>query len=128
LDLAISAAAAVAAAVVVAVAPALLGARAHAQPRHTVRAIEKSYEVVLGQVAIPTRTGGAVSVRPCAECAYVRHALAPDAAYAHNGRPLSFAALQRLIVERRRTARPTYVGVAYDVATNAVTRIAIKTE
>jgi len=99
---------------------------AGAQVPRVVRVIESSYELDLTDVIFPTGQLGAVNVRTCATCARALHEVTTSTAYIVNAKQVPFADFLKVVDDRRKTSRPTFVGVYYDRQTKKVNRILLK--
>ena len=97
---------------------------ADAQGRRVVRQIETSYELWLGDVTLPTRTGGTLTVKPCAECPTVMHRVDAETTYSVNGGRVEFDDFRTIADERRQSdGMGASMTVHVDIDSGRVTRV-----
>lgn len=107
---------------------ALLAALGTAHAARVIEQPERSYELSLSQLALPSAPGGGLTLRPCADCAYRTHVLSAATEYFVNNRPVAFEDFSRIAEELRadrRRVQTTFVGVFIDVETERVRRVTL---
>jgi hypothetical protein len=99
---------------------------AEAQVPRVVRILEQSYELDLSDVSFPVQAPGPISVSPCATCVRESHSTTETTIYLFNSKPLPYPEFLKAVDARRKTSKPTFVGVYYDVESKRVTRVLMK--
>jgi hypothetical protein len=108
---------------------ALLAVFGTAQATRILEQPERSYELSLSQLTLPSAANGGLTVKPCADCAYSTHILTGATGYFVNDRSLPFAEFSRVTEDLRanqNTARRVFVGVYIDVETGRVNRVTVR--
>jgi hypothetical protein len=83
---------------------------AGAQVPRTIKPIEKSYELDLSDVSFPGGALGSITVTPCDTCPRTAH----------------YEDFLKTVEARRKTSAPTFVGVYYDIESQRVNRVSLK--
>ena len=107
---------------------AVLATFGTAQAARVLEQPERSYELSLDLVTLPSTAGGGISFKTCAACSYTTHVLTAATVYSVNNRPMSFEDFTRVADELQSnsgTAEKTFVGLFVDVATLRVTRVSM---
>jgi hypothetical protein len=99
---------------------------AEAQVPRVVKILEKSYELELRDVSFPSDALGSITVRPCDTCSYTAHTTTASTIFLVNDKPVVYDDFVKTVDERRKTSRPTFVGVYYDIESKHVTRVSLK--
>jgi hypothetical protein len=68
---------------------ALLAVFGTAQATRILEQPERSYELSLSQLTLPSAANGGLTVKPCPSCAYSTHVLTSATEYFVNNRPLN---------------------------------------
>jgi hypothetical protein len=108
---------------------ALLAVCATAQAARILEQPERSYELSLNQVTLPSAANGGLTVKPCPSCTYSTHVLTATTEYFVNGRSLPFADFSRVTENLRADSdalRKAFVGVYIDVETGRVNRVTVR--
>lgn len=107
---------------------ALLAVFATAQAARILEQPERSYELSLSQLTLPSAANGGLTVKPCPSCAYSTHVLTSATGYFVNKRPLPYAEFRDVAESLRANedpARRVFVGVYVDVETGRVNRVTL---
>lgn len=89
---------------------------------------ERSYEISLSQMTLPTSASGGVTVKACDACAYSTHVMTASTEYFVNHRPVAFEDFSRIAAEvraNRRVLQTAVAGVFIDVETGRVNRVTL---
>lgn len=107
---------------------AFSAADASAQGRRSLEQVEKSYELVIDQVTLPSSGVGTVIFKECDTCQPVALRVNGGTQYFLNGTAVPLANLQRAAAALRQQRRATDIGVYvhYDIASKDVTRIRVE--
>jgi hypothetical protein len=108
---------------------ALLAVFGTAQADRILEQPERSYELSLSQMTLPSAANGGLTVKPCVSCAYSTHVLTAETGYFVNNRSLSFAEFTSATDDlraNRDAARRVFVGVYVDVETGRVNRVTVR--
>jgi hypothetical protein len=108
---------------------ALLAVVGAAQAARILEQPERSYELSLSQVTLPSADNGGLTVKPCASCPYSTHVLTSGTEYFVNNRSLPFADFRRVTENMRDDSdalRKAFVGVYVDVETGRVNRVTVR--
>ena len=85
--------------------------------------------LILASVTLPTATGGTVSYKTCADCAYRTHRTMDSTTYEANGRSLPLPDFLRVVEEIYERAgaaeNDAVVAVFLDIASERVTRVTL---
>jgi hypothetical protein len=107
---------------------AMLATFGTAQAARVLEQPERSYELSLELVTLPSTASGGISFKTCADCAYTTHVLTAATVYTVNNRPMTFEEFSLVADELQSssaTAEKTFVGLFVDVATLRVTRVSL---
>lgn len=107
---------------------AVLAMSSAAQAARVLEQPERSYELSLEHVTLPTGASGGVSFRTCESCSYTTHVLTAATEFTVNGSVMTFEDFSRIAQELKSsstTAETTFLGLFVDVATLRVTRVSI---
>jgi hypothetical protein len=107
---------------------ALLVATATADATRVLEQPERSVELSLAQLALPSSGGGGLTFKECADCPYSTHVLTQATQYFANGQTLPFEEFARVVAElegNRRAADRAFAVVFLDVDTGRVTRVTL---
>jgi len=99
---------------------------AGAQVPRTIKPIEKSYELDLSDVSFPGSALGSITVTPCDTCPRTAHATTPTTVFLVNNQPVAYEDFLKTVESRRKTSAPTFVGVYYDIESQRVNRVSLK--
>ena len=99
---------------------------ADAQVPRTIKPIEKSYELDLSDVSFPGNALGSITVTPCETCPRTAHATTPTTVFLVNDHPVVYDDFLKTVEARRKTSAPTFVGVYYDIESQRVNRVSLK--
>jgi hypothetical protein len=91
--------------------------------------IERPYELALGQLTLPKDTSGTVTVHECDSCRFSSHALTGATKFLLDGRAVPYADFLQAVTDLRLSSsalNQTVVNVYVDIATERVTRVAIR--
>ena len=94
----------------------------------TVEVLEEAYELMLGDIVMPSGAAGTAVFRPCAECDSVGMAVSAQTRYFFGGREATLPEFLRLVEELRQTPRgnaEAFVGLFYDQQANRITRLTV---
>jgi hypothetical protein len=108
---------------------ALLAVFATAQAARILEQPERSYELSLTQVTLPSAANGGLTVKPCPSCSYSTHVLTATTEYLVNNRSLPFQEFSGVTENLRANtdlARRVFVGVYVDVETGRVNRVTLR--
>jgi hypothetical protein len=108
---------------------ALLAVFATAHAARILEQPERSYELSLSQLTLPSAANGGLTVKPCASCAYSTHVLTATTEYWVNDRSLPFEEFSGVTANLRANtdvARRVFVGVYVDVETGRVNRVTVR--
>jgi hypothetical protein len=89
---------------------------------------ERSFELSLSQLTLPSSANGGLTVKACADCAYATHVLTAGTVYFVNNQRVAFEDFSRIagVVRANRSSLDTAVaGVFIDIETGRVTRVAL---
>ena len=89
---------------------------------------ERSFEVTLSSLNVPSDAGGGLTFRNCESCAFSTHLLTSSTEYSLNAQVVPFAEFQRIAEELRadrRASETTVVAIFVDVDSGRVTRVKI---
>ena len=87
----------------------------------------RTYEVLVGEVRLPSVDNGTITVRECAKCNYETHQVTPRTTYALNGKNMSLEDFRELIETLRREGKHV-VNVRRDIQTDTITQVFIYTQ
>jgi hypothetical protein len=104
---------------------ACAGVGGGAQAAHVVKILERSYELGLSEIALPTGGVGTITVMPCATCKRVAHTATGATVYFLGPTRVPFAEFAKAVDAGRAAARGTFVGVYYDVESKHVNRVVL---
>jgi hypothetical protein len=107
---------------------ALLVAAGTADATRVLEQPERSVELGLAQLRLPTSGGGGLTLKECADCAYSTHVLTQATTYFANGQGLPFEEFARVVAElegSQRAADRAFAVVFIDVDTGRVTRVTL---
>jgi hypothetical protein len=108
---------------------ALLATVGTANATRVIEQPERSFELGLAQLTLPSSATGGVSFKTCESCAYSTHVLQSSTRFAVNGQAVPFAEFTRIAEElraNRTTRETTFAGVFIDADTGRVTRITLR--
>ena len=94
----------------------------------TLELIERATELTLDEVALPKALGRTVNFKDCQSCAITAHPTTNATVFVANGQTLSLADFLVLAdqIQTNDKDESTLVTVYLDIATGAVTRVAIR--
>ena len=107
---------------------ALLAALGTAHAARVLEQPQRSFEVSLSQLTLPSNANGGLSVKACDACAYSTHVLSANTQYFVNNQPVAFADFSRIAGDlrgNRRTLETTVAGVFIDIDTGRVDRVSL---
>jgi hypothetical protein len=104
------------------IALSLAAAGAQAQG-HTLKPLERSYELELADIVLPGSIAGSVIVTPCEECDAATHRVSAATIYVLNGQPVTFEEFIDTAQSRRNVREITSAGVYIDLESERVNRI-----
>ena len=107
---------------------ALLAVLGTAHATRVLEQPERSYELSLSQLTLPSNAGGGLTVKACNDCAYTTHVLSAGTQYFVNRQRVAFEDFSRIVGEvraNRRALDTAIAGVYLDVDTGRVNRVAL---
>ena len=107
---------------------ALLTALGAAHAAKVIDQPERSFELSLQNLTLPSGPGGGLTVKACDTCTYSTHVLSAGTSYFVNRQLVTFEDFSRIAEElrgNRRTLETTFVGVFIDVETERVNRVTL---
>jgi len=107
---------------------ALLAVLGTAHATRVLEQPERSYEISLSQLTLPSTASGGLTVKACDACAYTTHVLSASTQYFVNNRPVPFADFSRIAGDRRGNRallEKTVAGVFIDIDTGRVNRVSL---
>jgi len=107
---------------------ALLAVLGTAHATRVLEQPERSFELSLSQLTLPTTANGGLSVKPCESCAYSTHVLNANTQYFVNNQHVAFADFSRIAGDvrgNRRAAETAVAGVFIDIGTGRVNRVTL---
>ena len=90
---------------------------------------ERSYELSLSQMTLPSNPTGGLTVKRCPDCAYSTHVLTAATQYRVNEQLVPFGEFSRIAAElraNRATVRKVFIGVYIDAGTGRVNRVTLR--
>jgi hypothetical protein len=108
---------------------AMLAVFGSAQASRILEQPERSYELTLSQLSLPSAANGGLTIKPCASCPYTTHVLTAATEFFANERGLPFAEFTRVTEDLRAdrdALNKTFVGVYVDVETGRVNRVTLR--
>jgi hypothetical protein len=107
---------------------ALLAVLGTAHATRVLEQPERSYELSLSQLTLPSNASGGLTVKACDDCAYTTHVLSAGTEYFVNRQSVAFEDFSRIVGEvraNRRALDTAVAGVYIDVDTGRVNRVAL---
>lgn len=107
---------------------ALLAVLGTAHATRVLEQPERSFEISLAQLTLPSSGSGGLTVKACDDCVYSTHVLSTATQYFVNQQPVAFEDFKEIagLVRANRSALDTAVaGVYIDIDTGRVTRVAL---
>lgn len=107
---------------------ALLAVFSTAHATRVLEQPERSFEISLSQLTLPSSASGGLTVKACDECAYSTHVLSAATQYFVNQQVVAFEDFSRIAGEvraNRRALDTAIAGVYIDIDTGRVTRVAL---
>jgi hypothetical protein len=107
---------------------ALLAVLGTAHAARVIEQPERSFELSLSQLTLPSNANGGLSVKPCDSCAYSTHVLNANTQYFVNNQPVPFVDFSRIVGDLRGNSRlmqTTVAGVFIDIDTGRVNRVTL---
>jgi hypothetical protein len=107
---------------------ALLAVLGTAHATRVLEQPERSFELSLSQLTLPSSASGALTIKACADCPYRTHILNAGTQYFVNRQIVPFEDFSRIAGEiraNRRALETAFAGVYVDVDTGRVTRVTL---
>jgi hypothetical protein len=108
---------------------ALLGFMGSASAFRVLGQPERPFELTLSQITLPKDTGGSVTLHECEKCGISTRRFFDGAKFVIDGREIRYADFLQVVNDLRgnsKTNDATVVNVYIDIATERVTRVAIR--
>src|SRR5262245_21758460 len=89
---------------------------------------ERSFELSLSQLTLPSSPTGGLTVKACETCTYTTHVLNANTRYLVNNQVVAFADFSRIAADRRANRAlldKTVAGVFIDIDTGRVNRVSL---
>ena len=87
----------------------------------------RTYEVLVGEVRMPSADNGTITLRECSRCSYETHLVTPRTTYALNGKNMSLEDFRERIDALRLEGKHV-VNVRRDLDTDTITKVFIYTQ
>lgn len=107
---------------------ALLAVLGTAHATRVIEQPERSFELSLSQLTLPTSANGGLTIKACDDCAYSTHVLTASTQYFVNNQIVTFDDFIRIAGDlrgNRRSLDTTVAGVFIDIDTGRVNRVSL---